>query len=142
MEKYAIIKLGGKQFMVQEGTQFTIERQGALKPEVLLFSDGKDVLVGQPVLAEISVKMEFVEKDTKAAKIRVGRFRNKSRHRRVKGHQQPISIVKVKTIENGSKAEKTEKAEKAEAKKPAAKKTVKSSTEGKASARTRKVAAK
>ena len=68
MEKYAVIKLGGKQFMVEEGTQFRVERQKALNPEVLLFSDGKKILVGEPVLSEITVKMEFVEQDTKAPK--------------------------------------------------------------------------
>ena len=39
--KYAIIRLGGKQFMVSEGDIFEIERQQKLNIDVLAFSDGK-----------------------------------------------------------------------------------------------------
>jgi len=129
MEKYAVIKLGGKQFLVEEGTQFKIERQESLKPEVLLYSDGKKVSVGEPVLTDVSVKMEFVKEDAKAPKIRVARFRSKSRHRRVKGHQQPISIVKVASIGTVKTpvAKPKAAAKKKAPVKTAAKKTVKSS---------------
>ena len=99
MEKYAIIKLGGKQFMVKEGDRFVIERQESLNTEVLLFSDDTSVEIGSPTVPGIKVKAEFVKgaKD-RARKIRIGRFRSKSRHRRIKGHRQPISTVQIVSI--------------------------------------------
>lgn len=102
MEKYAIIKLGGKQFMVREGDQFRIERQSSLNMYVLLFSDGKTVMVGSPIVEGVKIKGEIVKgADPKGTKIRVGRFRNKSRHRRIKGHTQPMSTIKINSITSG-----------------------------------------
>lgn len=136
MEKYAIIQLGGKQFIVSEGDVFTLEHQSELNISVLLFSDGKTVLVGEPTLSEIKVEAEIVG-DENARKIRVGRFRAKSRHRRVYGHTQPLTRVRILSIGDGkAKTAASESAEKAE--KPA-KKVVKAEKSEKPVAKEAKV---
>ncbi|MBI2414685.1 50S ribosomal protein L21 [candidate division WWE3 bacterium] len=94
MEKYAIIKLGAKQFIVSEGDIFTLERQEKLDIDVLFYSDGKKYLVGEPFLTDIKVMAENLGEE-RARKIRVARFRSKSRHRRVYGHVQPLTRVKI-----------------------------------------------
>jgi large subunit ribosomal protein L21 len=111
--KYAIIRFGGKQFKVKEGDVFEIERQEKpVTAEVLLFSEDETLLIGEPVLTNVSVKLDVVE-ETRGDKIRVSRFRSKSRHRRVHGHKQPLSVIKVVEIlgvngESKSKVAKTE----------------------------------
>ncbi len=99
---YAVIRLGGRQFKVQEGTKIKIERQQELNADVVLVSLNGEVVVGTPVLTDYTVQLEKLE-DTRDRKIRIGRFRAKSRYRKVKGHKQPISIIEVKGIFKGAK---------------------------------------
>ncbi len=105
--KYAIIKLGGRQFMVQEGDTFSLERQDEnVKPEILLFSDDGDVKTGAE-LKDIKVELESVE-EKRGRKIRIGKFLAKSTYRKVIGHRQPLSVMKVEKL--GVKGSTDEKA--------------------------------
>jgi large subunit ribosomal protein L21 len=115
MDKYAIVKYGGKQLMVQEGMVFEIERQKDTKMDVMVFSDGEKTLVGEPYLSEFSVKAKILE-DKKAKKVTVARFKSKSRYHKTKGHRQPVSVVKIEKIEKKAAAKKTEKKVKEEKK--------------------------
>jgi large subunit ribosomal protein L21 len=103
MRKYAIIKLAGKQFVVQENDEFVVDR---LKTEpgktltvkdVLLVKDGEKVTVGTPLLSKVTIKLKVIE-DFKDKKIRVAKFKAKSRYRRVMGHRQQKSKVQVISI--------------------------------------------
>ncbi len=95
---YAVIRLGGRQFKITEGMTFEIERQSELLPEVLVFSDESGTLLGSPVLTDVTVTLTNLE-DYKGPKIRVGRFKSKSRYTRTKGHRQPFSKIKVDSID-------------------------------------------
>jgi large subunit ribosomal protein L21 len=115
MEKYAVIKLGGKQFIVSEGDIFTLERQDGLNIDVLLVSENGKLSVGEPFLTDIKVEAEILGEE-KSRTLRVARFRAKSRHRRVYGHRQPLSRVKIISIGAGSKEGKEKSAKKEEVK--------------------------
>lgn len=95
--KYAIVQLGGKQFKIQEGSTFEIERQTALKFDVLFYADGKDTKIGTPYLTDVEIAAEVLD-EIRGAKIRVARFKSKSRYRKVKGHRQPLSVVKINGV--------------------------------------------
>lgn len=98
MEKYVVIKLGSKQFLVQEGDTIELERQPKpLKIDVLMFSQGGKVLIGEPELKEVSVKASVLEEKL-GKKTRVARFKKKSGYEKVKGHRQPVSIVRIDKI--------------------------------------------
>ncbi|MBD3250567.1 MAG: 50S ribosomal protein L21 [Candidatus Pacebacteria bacterium] len=103
MSKYAIIRLSGKQFMVNEGDEFIVDRlaqdegKDFTTDEVLLVKDGKDVKVGQPLVKDAQVKIQVVSHQ-RSAKLRVAKYKAKSRYRRVKGHRQPQSVVKIVSI--------------------------------------------
>jgi large subunit ribosomal protein L21 len=133
MEKYAVIKFASKQFLVQEGDVIELERQSLpLKIEVLMFSDGKKRLIGEPELKEVSIKAVVLEEKL-GKKIRVARFKKKSGYEKVKGHRQPISVVKIEKISVGEEKPKKESKvevdgaakEKKDTKKSATKKPVK-----------------
>lgn len=103
MSKYAVIKLAGKQFIVQENDEFVVDRleteQGktfTIK-DVLLVKDNDKVTVGTPLISKATVKLKVVE-DFKDKKIRVAKFKAKSRYRRVMGHRQQKSKVQVVSI--------------------------------------------
>lgn len=101
--KYAVIQLAGKQYKVAEGEQLTINSLDAeegkeLKvADVLLTADGDAVKVGTPLVDGASVKLKVVSHQ-KGDKIRVAKFRHKSRYRRVRGHRQTETTVEVVKI--------------------------------------------
>ena len=129
---YAVIRMGGKQLIVNKGDTFQIERQPIpLNIDVLLYNNEGKTLVGTPVLTDVKVEASVVE-EKRAKKIRVARFKAKSRYDKVNGHRQPVSIIKIDDIYMGAKALKepaekkvVEKAPKTVKKEVAAKSAVK-----------------
>lgn len=100
---YAIIKTGGKQYVVEEGKVISIEKldveEGAevTFDEVLLVS-GDDVKIGAPTVAGAKVTGKVLEQG-KERKIRIFKYKAKSNYRRRQGHRQPFTKVKVEKIE-------------------------------------------
>ena len=94
---YAIIKTGGKQYVVEEGKVISIEKldveEGAevTFDEVLLVS-GDDVKIGQPNVAGAKVTGKVLEQG-KERKIRIFKYKAKSNYRRRQGHRQPFTKV-------------------------------------------------
>lgn len=128
---YAVIETGGKQYKVQEGDVITVEKLKAEAGDtitfdkVLLMSDGKEVKVGTPYLAE-AVTGSVVE-NGKGKKVIIFKYKAKKDYRKKQGHRQPYTMVKIESL-GGSKQSAPKKAsapkdEVKEAKaKPAAKK--------------------
>lgn len=100
---FAVIKTGGKQYIVQEGEVLTVEKLD-IEPgqpvefETLLISDeeGKDMQLGTPTVKG-SVKGEVVGHG-RAAKISVVKYKAKSKYHRRVGHRQHFSKVKINSI--------------------------------------------
>lgn len=101
--KYAIIQLAGKQLRVAEGDQLTVTRLEAKEGEelkisdVLLTADGEKVVVGTPLIDKALVTLKVVSHD-KGDKIRVAKYRAKSRYRRVRGFRPSETTVEVVKI--------------------------------------------
>lgn len=108
MEKkstHAVIETGGKQYLVTEGDVITIEKMdGAFNDgdtltfdKVLLTTKDGAVNIGTPYIDGAKVSAELMEQG-KAKKVKVLRFRAKSRYTRRYGHRQPFMKVKVTKI--------------------------------------------
>jgi len=101
---YAVVSTGGKQYKVSEGDVLRVEKlpgevgDTVSFDEVLLFSDGENVTLGQPVVDEVAVKGRIVEQG-KAKKILVFKYKRRKRYRRKQGHRQPYTAVKIDSIE-------------------------------------------
>jgi len=65
--------------------------------QVLLTAKGEKVVVGTPYIKGAMVEAGLLTQ-TKAAKIRVARFKAKSRYRKVTGHRQKLTKLKIKKI--------------------------------------------
>ena len=119
---YAVIETGGKQYRVQEGDVITVEKLAAEAGDkvtfdkVLLLSDGKEVKIGTPYLAE-AVTGTVVE-NGKGQKVIIFKYKAKKDYRKKQGHRQPYTMVKIESVGGAAKpaAKKAEKAEKAEPK--------------------------
>ena len=97
---YAVIKVGGKQYRVSEGDEIFIEKLNANKDDVVTFDQVLmlDSKVGSPYLENVSVS-GIVLKNGKAKKIRIFKYKNKSRsNRKTMGHRQPYTKVKITKI--------------------------------------------
>jgi large subunit ribosomal protein L21 len=100
----AVIKTGGKQYVVSEEKQLKIEKilgekgDQVMFDEVLLVSDleGKDLEVGQPLVAK-KVSAEIMEQG-RARKINVAHYKAKTRHYKVRGHRQAFTKIKITKI--------------------------------------------
>ena len=103
MSKIAVIKTGGKQYKVKEGSVLKIEKldkkaNDKVKFETLLISseDGKDLSLGKPSLGE---KVEaIVLEEGKGKKVKVVKYKNKTRYTRNLGHRQPFTEIKIEKI--------------------------------------------
>jgi len=93
--KYAVIRLAGRQFKVEEGQKFEISKTDQLEPEVLLLVDGEKVEIGEPVLKKIKVEVKILE-EKRGKKVEIRRYKAKTRYRRKIGHRQPM-MYKAKT---------------------------------------------
>lgn len=103
MKKFAIIKTGGKQCLAEEGKEIVIEKISG-KPkdkvefnEVLLLADKEKIDIGQPFLKSAKVVGEIKE-HIKEKKIKIFKFKAKSRYRKTQGHRQNKSKVVIKKI--------------------------------------------
>ena len=101
---FAVIKTGGKQYVVREGLEMNIEKLEledgkSVEFEVLMTSDdeGKETKVGTPILSGASVKAIVLESG-KGKKVSVIKFKSKSRYRRNVGHRQPYTRIKIEKI--------------------------------------------
>ena len=103
---YAIIRAGGKQYRVSEGTILDIDRLDAeagdavTLDEVLLVDRDGDVQVGSPLVAGASVSAE-VQEQRRTRKVPVFRYKNKTRQRRLRGHRQQMTRLRVTAISAG-----------------------------------------
>jgi len=100
---FAVIKTGGKQYVVEPNQKIRIEKilgeKGSLVTfsEVLLTSDGSVVQVGDPFIKGAVVEGEVLEQ-TRDKKKLIFRYHSKTRYRKRKGHRQHVTDVKITSI--------------------------------------------
>ncbi|MDE1970461.1 MAG: 50S ribosomal protein L21 [Patescibacteria group bacterium] len=99
----AIIRTGGKQYLVSEGDTIHIEKlphaEGAsfTFDEVLMVQDGNEPVLGHPLVEGATVEGTIVKQGRDDKKI-VFRYHNKTRYRKKAGHRQHFSEVKITRI--------------------------------------------
>lgn len=102
---FAVIETGGKQYLVRTGDTIKIEKiktqpgQEVVFDKVLLTAeeDGTNVKIGAPYLSGATVTA-LVEEVGKNKKIRVVKYKRKVRYKRVIGHRQSFSKIKIKSL--------------------------------------------
>lgn len=96
----AIIETGGKQYYVSEGDAIYIEKLDAEEGKKVVFDKVlmADGVVGNPYVKGAKV-VGVVEKQGKAKKITIFRYKQKKRSTRKKqGHRQPYTKVTIKSV--------------------------------------------
>lgn len=99
---YAIIETGGKQYRVSEGDIVNIEKIDSTEPvtfeNVLMISDGDNISYGNPFLDSAKVTADVIE-NAKAKKVLVFKQKPRKGYRKLRGHRQQYTAVKIKSIQ-------------------------------------------
>jgi len=101
--EYAIVKTGGKQYKVSKDSILEVERltfepgkEFNLEEVLLHVTDGK-VKLGKPTIKGMAVKATVLE-HLRGEKLRIAKFKQKVRFRRVTGHRQSLTRIKILDI--------------------------------------------
>ncbi len=111
----AVIKTGGKQYLVSPGQKIKIEKiekksasaratAGKEGPEVifnevLLLEKGNKIEIGTPSVKGAKVTGKIIRQD-KAKKVIIFKYKAKKRYKVKKGHRQPFTEVEITKIES------------------------------------------
>ena len=95
----AIIKTGGKQYYVEEGTILYIEKLDATPEKEVVFDEVlmANGVAGNPLVKGAKVTAKVL-KHGKDKKIKVYKYRQKKKYRRTQGHRQPYTKVEITKV--------------------------------------------
>ena len=99
---YAVVKTGGKQYKVSEGDLLRVEKLEGVVGDTVEFSEvlmvgGDTVKIGTPLVPSASVVGKIVEQG-KDKKILVFKSKRRKGSRKLNGHRQPRTILKIEKI--------------------------------------------
>ena len=103
---YAVIKTGGKQYRVAEGSTLKVEKLTAAEgdsvelDQVLMVADGDDVKVGSPYVEGGKVTAT-VKSHGRGKKVHIVKFRRRKHHLKRQGHRQAFTEIEVTGISAG-----------------------------------------
>jgi len=105
---FAVIKTGGKQYIVEPGQKLKIEKiEGEIGTEinfkeVLLMEKSKKVEIGNPHVKGAEVVGKILSQE-RAKKVIVFKYNPKTRYHKKKGHRQMFTEVEIMKIEASEK---------------------------------------
>lgn len=103
---YAIIDAAGFQLKVAPGDTIKVQKlttsgdMNVTFDKVLFVSKDEATMIGSPYVKNASVKAEIL-KDDKARKVIIFKKKPRKGHKKLRGHRQPYSLVKIQDIVAG-----------------------------------------
>ena len=98
----AVVRVGGKQYIVTEKETLLVDRlpdgTKELSLEPLMVFDDKTAQVGTPTVKGMTIKATVTEPEVKGEKLRIIRFESKKRVKKVNGHRQQYSRIEIGAI--------------------------------------------
>jgi large subunit ribosomal protein L21 len=100
---YAVVKTGGKQYRVAKNDVIIVEKLAADAgsalelDEVLILDDGKETVVGTPLVDGARVAATVLDQ-TRGDKIIVFKKKRRKDYKRKKGHRQDLTVLRITDI--------------------------------------------
>jgi large subunit ribosomal protein L21 len=99
---YAVIKTGGKQYRVQEGTKFDVEKldvevDSEIQFDVLLVGEGESVRIGTPIVDGASVTVKVLNQ-YRGPKGVAFKFKRRKGFHKTKGFRRSLTTLEVTSI--------------------------------------------
>jgi len=106
---YAVIRAGGKQYRVAPGDVVKVEKLPAGRGETVQFDEvlavsGDDGKVGAGKEAKDAKVSGQVVEEGRADKILVFHFKRKKQYKKIQGHRQPYTAVRITEIAFGGQS--------------------------------------
>jgi large subunit ribosomal protein L21 len=103
---YAIVKTGGKQYRVSQGSRIRVEKLennkgDEVRFDVLLVKDGDSLKTGTPTVSGASVVGQVV-RQMKDKKVLVFKKRSKKGYKKLAGHRQNLTEIVITSIQAGN----------------------------------------
>ena len=101
--KYAIVEISGRQFWVEKGKYYDLNRiptelgNEITLNRVLLVNNEGEILIGKPYLKSVEVKGKILE-HLRGRKTIVYKMRPKKKTRKKQGHRQDLTRVLIQVI--------------------------------------------
>jgi large subunit ribosomal protein L21 len=99
---YAVFEDGSRQYRVSEGERVRVDYRDA-EPgtqldfkRVLLYQSADETRIGQPIIEGMRIITEVVEHPSE--KLYIQHFRRRKNYRRLRGHRQHHTLVRVRNI--------------------------------------------
>jgi len=92
----AVVKIGTSQYLVQPGHELLVDRPQI--DQIIMIVDGEKVFLDQSTLAKADVKISS-QGQVKGEKIRVSKFKAKSRYRKTTGFRPLFHKIKIDKID-------------------------------------------
>lgn len=101
---FAVVRTGGKQYRVSPDDRIRVEKLPAAAgaavtlSDVLMVNGGDASVVGAPLVDGAAVHAEVVE-HTRNDKVLIFKKKRRKNHRRLKGHRQPVTVLRITGID-------------------------------------------
>jgi len=98
----AIVKIGSSQYLVSPGQELLVnllnfkDKTGSLD-QVMLVQNDQDLILGKPYIPNCYINIEILDQ-VKGDKVRVSKYKAKSRYRRTIGFRSKLNKVLIKDI--------------------------------------------
>lgn len=101
-KKQAVIQINKEQYIVSEGQTILIdkykgEKGDKVKLDVLMIVNGKDSIIGTPLVEKANVTAEIVE-HVKGNKVQTSTYKAKTGSRRTVGNREQLTKIKINKI--------------------------------------------
>jgi len=98
--KYAAVVIKSKQYLISEGDEILVQGSGfdPKETDVIFASDDGKIFLGTPKLDNVALKFSVVDERFKGEKVRVLKYKAKSRYRKMLGIRPVFTKLKVESI--------------------------------------------
>jgi len=104
---YSVIDIGGKQYTVKEGDVLAVDLMDKKVKDkiefdkiVLIKKDEKDTKIGTPYVKGAKVQASVVD-NVKDDKVITFKYKKRKNTKRIRGHRQPYTMIKINKISLG-----------------------------------------
>jgi large subunit ribosomal protein L21 len=100
---FAVLRTGGKEYKVSKGDIIRVEKlegkvgDSVTLKEVLVVGEGDNIQIGNPTVDQATVIGEIIQQ-TKGRKILTYKMKKRKNYRRMKGHRQHYTYLKIHDI--------------------------------------------
>jgi large subunit ribosomal protein L21 len=97
---FAVVKTGGKQYLVQPGDKIKVEKLEAEEgkevtlSEVLMTQENDNITIGTPMIKDAKIIAKVI-KHGKGDKLIIFKYKPKKRYKRKIGHRQPFTEIEI-----------------------------------------------